>query len=185
MSKNKLKRFAQGFIPFLAFNIPFPYFAQINQFEYRAPVDIQEEVKSEAMIIEARRAEKIDSYFRNRNMPLEGYGLKLVREAQKYELDWRLMPAIAVRESSGGKNACGNNPFGWGSCRIGFKSIDEAIETIARNISGNNPNTKKYYSTGDLYKKLERYNGRAVITYPEEVLAIMDSFEFEVLTFAK
>src|SRR3989338_7032956 len=150
MSKNKLKRFAQCFIPFLAFNIPFPYFAQINQFEYRAPVDIQEEVKSEAMIIEARRAEKIDSYFRNRNMPLEGYGFKLVKEAQKYELDWRLMPAIAVRESS-----------------------------------GDNPNTKKYYSTGDLYKKLERYNGRAVITYPEEVLAIMDSFEFEVLTFAK
>ena len=36
-------------------------------------------------------------------MPLFGMGMKMCKEAEKNELDWRLLPAIAVRESTGGK----------------------------------------------------------------------------------
>ena len=94
------------------------------------------------------RAEAIDAYFAERGMPLKGMGEKMVEEAIKNDLDWRLLPAIAVRESTGGKFECKkvpNNPFGWGSCKIGFKSNEQAIETVARNLGGNNPNTARHY----------------------------------------
>ncbi|MBM6707100.1 hypothetical protein H6A68_08660, partial [Bifidobacterium pullorum subsp. saeculare] len=47
------------------------------------------------------RADAIDVYFKARNMPLEGMGMKMVLEAEKNNIDWRLLPAIAIRESTG------------------------------------------------------------------------------------
>ena len=52
---------------------------------------------------ETQKAAAIDAFFRERNMPLEGTGLKMVQEAEKNGLDWRLVAAISVRESTGGK----------------------------------------------------------------------------------
>ena len=127
--------------------------------------------------IAADRAKKIDSYFADRDMPLEGYGAKLVKAADKYNLDWRLLPAIAIKESTGGKFACGNNPFGWGSCRIKFKSIDAAIDTVARNLGGGNPATEQYYKNTTTKEKLHQYNGSVVPTYTAGVLKFMDLIE--------
>lgn len=125
----------------------------------------------------AERAKKIDSYFADRDMPLEGYGAKLVQAADKYNLDWRLLPAIAIKESTGGKFACGNNPFGWGSCKIKFKSFDAAIETVARNLGGANPATEQYYKDTTTKEKLHQYNGTVVPTYTAGVLKFMDLIE--------
>ena len=64
----------------------------------------------------AQKARSIDAYFKERRMPLTGMGTKMVEEAEINNLDWRLLPAIAVRESTGGKFDCKkveNNPFGW------------------------------------------------------------------------
>lgn len=57
------------------------------------------------------RVARIDRYFTEHSMPLAGYGAKFIEAADRCDMDWRLMPAIAVRESSGGKKVCGNNPF--------------------------------------------------------------------------
>ena len=38
-------------------------------------------------------------------MPLLGLGKKMVIEAEKNNLDWRLLPAISVIESTGGKKS--------------------------------------------------------------------------------
>lgn len=122
----------------------------------------------------SERAGKIDAYFKARSMPLFGFGKKMMVEAKEHDLDWRLLPAVAVRESSGGKEACGYNPFGWASCDIRFGSFNEAIEVVARNLGGDNPNTAGYYS-GDTALKLYHYNGTVISTYPKEVFAIMDS----------
>jgi len=123
------------------------------------------------------RADKIDAYFSEHDLPLAGYGLKMVIEAQKNNLDWRLLPAVAMRESTAGKNACRNNfynVFGWNSCKTNFSSYEEAIEIVARNLGGNNPKTVSYYKdTLALREILENYNGRAVRSYPDQVMAIM------------
>ena len=127
--------------------------------------------------LSSEHAEKIDEYFSKRGMPLEGYGAKMVKEAEKNNLDWRLLPAIAIKESTGGKFACYNNPFGWGSCKISFKNFDDAIETVARNLGGNNPNTEQYYKDKATREKLHHYNNSVVPPYTAEILKFMDLIE--------
>ena len=122
------------------------------------------------------RVLRVNRYFAERNMPLEGYGAKFVEAADKCDMDWRLLPAIAVRESSGGKQACGNNPFGWASCRVDFDSVEKAIEIVGANLCGFNPGTAGYYGGKTTLQKLQSYNGSVNPNYPEEVLSIMERF---------
>lgn len=117
---------------------------------------------------------RVDAYFAERNMPLSGYGSEFVEVAERYGIDWRLLPAIAVRESSGGKQACGNNPFGWASCRTDFDSTEEAIEYVGLNLGGENPRTATYYKNKTTREKLWSYNGTVNPKYPDEVLLIME-----------
>ncbi len=103
----------------------------------------------------------------------------MAEEADKNDLDYRLIPAIAVRESTGGKYDCvkaKNNPFGWGSCKISFNSNEEAIEIIARNLGGNNPKTKQHYAGKTTKGILEKYNPRYIAPrYVGQVMAIMNA----------
>lgn len=124
--------------------------------------------------LDLERAQKIDTYFGDRDMPLAGYGKVLVAAAEKNGLDWRLLPAIAIKESTGGKFSCGNNPFGWGSCKIKFKNIESAIDTVARNLGGHNPATEQYYKDASTKEKLFQYNGSVIPTYTGEVLKFME-----------
>lgn len=134
--------------------------------------------KLEAEEIKAQKAKSIDAYFKARNMPLEGMGMKMVLEAEKNSIDWRLLPAIAIRESTGGKKACkkvANNAFGWGSCKIGFDSNEKAIETVALNLGGNNPNTDHHYAGKTTKQILQKYNPPSVVPrYADQVMSIMN-----------
>ena len=125
------------------------------------------------------KADAIDVYFRAREMPLSGFGMKMVEEAERNELDWRLLPAIAARESTGGKNACrkvAHNPFGWNSCKTGFDSNEEAIEIVAKNLGGNNPKTKKYYAEKSVKGILQAYNPPHIVAnYASQVIRIMNT----------
>ena len=134
------------------------------------------------------KADAIDSYFKSHDMPLVSTGMKMVQEAEDNDLDWRLLPAIAVRESTGGKNDCvkvKNNPFGWGSCKIGFDSLDEAIETVAMNLGGNNSTTEKHYAGKTLTQILHAYNPPSIVPrYAQQVISIMNAIGEEDLTLA-
>ena len=122
------------------------------------------------------RIERINRYFEKHRMPLAGYGAKFMEAADHCDMDWRLLPAIAVRESSGGKQACGNNPFGWALCRVDFESIEQAIEIVGVNLCGFNLRTESYYKNKTTYERLWSYNGMVNLKYPSEVLKIMESF---------
>ncbi|OGI64808.1 hypothetical protein A3H53_01400 [Candidatus Nomurabacteria bacterium RIFCSPLOWO2_02_FULL_40_10] len=132
------------------------------------------------------KADAIDSYFKKYNMPLYGMGMKMVLEAEKNGLDWRLLAAITVRESTGGKFACktvGYNAFGWGSCKIGFSSNEEAIERIALHLGGNHPKTEKYYSNKTTIGILHSYNPPSIVPrYAEQVISIMNAIGSVELT---
>ena len=127
------------------------------------------------------KAAKIDAYFSERSMPLAGYGLVFVTEAEKNGLDWRLLAAISVRESTGGKHACKkatHSFMGWGSCKINFSSPEEAIAIVAKNLGGNNPNTAYHYSGKDTEGILKAYNPPTIVPkYAYQVMAIMDVIE--------
>lgn len=148
-------------------------------------IDPKVQAEQEAKIAQAK-ADAIDAYFADRNMPLQGMGMKMVEEAEKNELDWRLLPAIAVRESTGGKFECKkvpNNAFGWGSCKIGFKSVEQAIETVARNLGGNNPRTAMHYDNKTTKEILNAYNPPSIVPkYTEQVISIMNAIGAEDTT---
>lgn len=133
-------------------------------------------VKSVGIEEPDERAVRIDAYFEARNMPLAGYGQDFIDVADSCGMDWRLLPAIGVRESSGGKHMMNNNPFGWGSARIPFTDFSHAIAEVGAHICGNRETTARYYKDQTVYKKLWYYNGTVMPSYPNEVIAIMEKF---------
>lgn len=153
--------------------------ARVSMTEQNGP--LVEAVTDNKQAIRIDTATKIDTYFATRNMPLAGKGMKMVIEAEKNNIDPYLIAGIAVRESTGGIHACKSdkfNTYGWSSCKrkVPFTSYDDAIETIARNLGGNNPNTAHYYAGKSTIKILETYNPRTIVArYPEEVMAIMNT----------
>jgi hypothetical protein len=149
--------------------------------EINGKVALNQAADLEAQILKAKqaKADAIDAYFAEHDMPLEGAGMKMVTEAENNDLDWRLLAAISVRESTGGKNDCikvNHNAFGWGSCKIGFKTDDQAIETVARNLGGNNPKTSMHYDNKTTKEILRAYNPPSIVPkYAEQVMSIMDT----------
>jgi len=121
------------------------------------------------------KAELVDNFFASYDAPLEGHGMKFVVEAEKNDIDWRLLPAIAMRESTGGKHACkkaSNSVFGYGSCKMSFDSIDDSIEVVAKSLGGNNPNTARHYDDKTTIQILKKYNS-VIPNYAREVVKIM------------
>lgn len=127
------------------------------------------------------RVTAIDAYFSRNGMPLAGQGYLFVKYADKYGIDWRLLAAISVKESSGGKflpyvirpdgTRYGFNAFGWTCNRsyLCYSSWEEAIEFVSRQLG-----THRYYAGKDTYGKLYVYNGTVEAQYPNRVIAIMN-----------
>jgi hypothetical protein len=114
-------------------------------------------------LTQAERAAKIDQLFLSRGNPLAGYGLAMVQAADKYELNWKLLPALSIIESNGGSMLCKNpkgawNPFGYGSCKIAFTDFNHAIDVVAKNLGGHNPATEKYYKDKTIEQIIDAYN---------------------------
>lgn len=124
------------------------------------------------------RAAKIDRYYARHNLPLAGHGLGFVLAADKHDIDWRLVAAIGMIESTGGKFACKSvkySAFGWGSCKISFSSYEESIDVISKNLGGDNPATAKHYAGKSLRGILESYNPPSVVpNYADKVMKQMD-----------
>lgn len=108
------------------------------------------------------RAAKIDAYFAQWDLPLTGHGKGMIAAADKYGIDWRLLPALAMLETTGGKNLCdynqNMNAFGYGSCQIHFKTFEESFEAVAKTLSGNGSKTSHLYKGKSLEGILEVYN---------------------------
>lgn len=139
--------------------------------------EIKETVAQQVVVDD--RAKNIDDYFAKNNLPLAGYGQVFVDVADKYNLDYRLLPAIAMRESTGGKNPCPNdkdNVFGWHSCKTTFDSYESAIDKVGAHLSGNIKSTSTYYGGKSTWKKLRTYNS-VIQPYPDQVIAIMNKIE--------
>lgn len=107
------------------------------------------------------RREQMRSILAKYNSPMVGLEDKLITTAEKHNLDWTLMAAIAGTESSFAKRMpvspsggpC-NNPYGWGiygSNKLCFASLEDAIETVASGLA-------KKYNTTSLETIARTYN---------------------------
>lgn len=136
-------------------------------------------ITTQEEVIRQEKADAIDAYFAKYDAPLQGHGMKFVIEADKNEIDWRLLPAIAMRESTGGKQACKkvpNSVFGYGSCKISFKSIDDSIEIVAHSLGGNNINTARHYDGKTTTQILKKYNS-VIPGYTNQVVKMMKTIK--------
>ena len=112
--------------------------AKNSQFSTSYNADLSEGYTAEIKSGDARSA-NLKIFFRKHNSSLYDYADKIVEVSDKYQFDYRLLPAIAMQES----NLCrvipddSHNCWGWGiygTTVTKFDSYDEAIETVAKGI---------------------------------------------------
>ena len=87
------------------------------------------------------RAHMIQDFLMSHSSPLANHAGTFVTVADKYNLDWRLLPAIAGTESNFGRSIPPGsfNAWGWGiptgaQRGIGFANWDDGIETVGRGL---------------------------------------------------
>ncbi len=178
MNKKTILKFLQSFvvIPMFAITIPLVGVVPIPSLTVvlsQSNVTTSAPITTEADKVRKERAAAIDKFFASRNAPLEGYGMKFVQEAEKNDIDWRLLAAISVIESNAGKEACkkvDNSVLGYGSCKIDFKSIDHSIEVVSMKIGGTG--SKYYHDKMTIPQILKKYNS-VIPTYLQKVTKVM------------
>ncbi len=85
------------------------------------------------------RAKSIENFFKDYNSVLASFSNQFIQVADKYQLDFRLLPAIAMQESNGGKRVINesHNPFGfgiYGNNVVKFSSWEEGIERVGKSL---------------------------------------------------
>jgi hypothetical protein len=117
------------------------------------------------------RAVRLDRFFSLYHCLTPYYTFEYLRAADGYGLDYRLLPAVSIRESS-----CGlaykqpNNLWGYHPGHQSFPSIAAGIDFLAQRLTQH-----PYYKGKTLEDKLFMYNPRA--EYPDEVQRIMRQIE--------
>lgn len=118
-------------------------------FEEQEPVPILPPFESSLIAADAR-PKILASFFEEYSCPLEPYDTyaqKYVEISDKYNLDFRLIPAISMQESNCCKKTPGGSNNCWGYGIYGdqvvvFPSVEAGIETVAKTLS------KKYTAKG-------------------------------------
>ena len=112
---------------------------------------------SSEIIYQDSKVGLIESYLSENSSPLKPYAQFIIASANKYNLDYRLIAAIAQKESGlckvipDGSHNC----WGWGIHSKGtlmFDSYEEGIETVSKGLKEN------YYDKG--YTTLEEIMGK-------------------------
>lgn len=85
------------------------------------------------------RIEKLKRFLSFYESPLVNSVIDFIQIADKYQLDWKLIPAITGVESTFGKAIpFGSfNAYGWANGAYYFNSWEESIETVAKTLREN------------------------------------------------
>lgn len=92
------------------------------------------------------RADKLEQFLKSKGSPMAPSAGALVKIADKYDLDWTFLPAIAGLESQYGKFVPSGsyNPYGWNNGRASFRSWVAASEVVAAGIRS------RYQTSGEV-----------------------------------
>ena len=133
------------YLSFLSYN----YKSRSNIFTHNpnrnvafAALPSAENVLEDIIISKDARTEKIREFFAEHNSPLEPFAQNIVDAADKYNLDYKLLPAIAMQESNLCKKIISDSYNCWGFGIYGkkvtrFDSFPEAIETVSKTLANN------------------------------------------------
>lgn len=99
------------------------------------------------------RMVRLETFFELHGCPAPYHTTDYLRAADRYALDYRLLPAISVVESTCGQYCRLNNYWGWDSARTGFTSVPSGINFITKQLARG-----LYYKGVSLEEKLHMYN---------------------------
>ena len=90
------------------------------------------------------RVIRLGKYLDSHKSPLASHADSFVEYADKYNLDWRLVPAISGVESTFGKRIPFNsyNAYGWANGDYRFTSWEDSIGHVSKSLR------EKYYDKG-------------------------------------
>jgi len=113
---------------------------------------------------------RLERFFRHYGCPMPQHISEYIRAADRYGLDYRMLPALSIRETQCGLTERQNNRWGYHSGRQSFASIEAGINYVAWRLADQPP-----YKGKTLREKLFTYN--PLPSYPAEVLWIMRQIE--------
>lgn len=98
--------------------------------------DSSAQLKKASNIQSDPRVTTLRKYLTSHKSPLADYADEFVATADKYDLDWRLVPAISGVESTFGKNIPKNsyNAYGWANGNYSFASWEDSIEVVSKTL---------------------------------------------------
>lgn len=134
-------------------------------------------LRNEIIVKEDCRKQKLEAFLASYNSPLAGFAQELIDTADKYGLDWRLIPAITGVESTFGRQIPYNsyNAYGWANGAYKFTSWEQSIGIVAKTLK------EKYFDRGlDTTAKIGRVYAPPSKTWANKVNYFMekiDSFE--------
>jgi hypothetical protein len=105
------------------------------------------------------RSERLEAFFKAYDCPAPLHVDEYLRAADSHALDYRLLPAISLVESTCGAFEKMNNRWGWASAQSGFPSVPDGIEYITAQLAEN-----PRYKGKTVPEKLFTYN-----PYPQYV----------------
>ena len=107
-----------------------------------AALPSSENVFGDNIFFKDARIEIIRQFFEKYKSPLEPFAQNVVEDADKYGLDYRLLPAIAMQESNLCQKIITDSYNCWGFGIYGknvtrFENYPEAIDTVTRTLVNN------------------------------------------------
>jgi len=107
-----------------------------------AALPTSENVLGDNIFFKDARIEIVRQFFEKYKSPLEPYAQNVVEDADKYGLDYRLLPAIAMQESNLCQKIIADSYNCWGFGIYGkkvtrFESYPQAIDTVTRTLVNN------------------------------------------------
>lgn len=130
--------------------------ASTGSLDIGSEIDVQQQSDTSKIEEADNRAEALNRFFARFGSPWKGQGSEFVDIADRYGLDYRLLPVVGCVESSCGQ-VCNQNCFGWnhGSVQCGTDLDDAAC--VAEGIA-TLPYYQRYRETGALADFAIGYN---------------------------
>lgn len=125
----------------------------------------EHDVRLEELSEHGQKVRKIQNFYARWNSPMAANAEYIVEVSEQFGIDYRLLPAISIVESSGGKHCFRSyNPFGWG--KSGFNSFDQAIYTVGSGLANG-------YKTSNPYSIAPKYNPVTPDSWANKVSSLM------------
>jgi hypothetical protein len=155
-------RLLSGGMALVAGVVALPVHVSVKQAQYEPKHEYQSDP----------RLKSLNQFFQRTSCPAVKYVSAFLEAADRYDLDWRLLPSISYVESTGGKSAPNNNLFGWDSGRAQFASPAASIHEVGYQLSHS-----ALYRDKDTDGILATYNSNA--EYAAKVKFVMRSIAAE------